>query len=76
MYDILCELAKETGKSPNEVLERALDDYCRRVFLEGLSADFARLKADPEAWAEELEERKRWEATLMDGLDNDEYEWR
>lgn len=37
-----------------------------------MAADSAALKADPEAWAEELAERKLWEATLMDGLDPDE----
>jgi hypothetical protein len=33
---------------------------------------YAALRADTEAWAEELKERKLWEATLMDGLDPDE----
>jgi len=27
------------------------------VFFEGLAADYAALKADPEAWADELAER-------------------
>jgi len=30
------------------------------VFFEGLAADYAALKADPEAWADELAERKLW----------------
>jgi hypothetical protein len=30
------------------------------------------LRADSEAWAEHLAERKLWDATLMDGLDPDE----
>lgn len=69
---ILSELAEQTGLPEAELLEKALDDYRRRVFFEGLAADFAALKADPEAWAEELAERKLWDATLMDGLDPDE----
>ncbi len=55
-----------------EVLDKALDDFRRKVFFEGLAADYAALKAEPEAWAEELAERKLWETTLMDGLDPDE----
>ena len=50
----------------------ALDDYRRKVFFEGLAADYAALKADPKAWAEELAERQLWDATLLDGLDPEE----
>jgi hypothetical protein len=66
---VLHELAAETGKSPLEVLDKALDDYRRKVFFEKLTAEYAELKTDPQAWAEELAERKLWDATLMDGLD-------
>ena len=69
---ILKELAEQTGQTMMEVLDMALDAYRRKVFFEGLNADYAALRADPEAWAEELAERKLWEATLMDGLDPDE----
>ena len=66
---LLQALAGETGQSPTEVLEKALDQYRRQVFFEGLAADYAALRADSEAWAEELEERKLWDTTLMDGLE-------
>jgi hypothetical protein len=65
---MLQELAEQTGLGVTEILDKALDDYRRKVFFEGLAADYAALKADPEVWAEELAERKLWEATLMDGL--------
>lgn len=68
----LTALAEQTGQTMAEVLDKALDDYRRKVFFEQLRADYVALKADPEAWAEELAERKLWEATLMDGLDPDE----
>src|SRR5438067_487242 len=71
-HRVLRELAEQTDQTMGEVLERALDDYRRKVFFQGLAADFAALKADPEAWADELEERRLWEATLTDGLDPDE----
>jgi hypothetical protein len=69
---LLQELAGQTGQSPTEVLEQALDQYRRHVFFEGLAADYAALRADSEAWAEEREERNLWDTTLMDGLDAEE----
>jgi hypothetical protein len=39
----------------------------RRKFLEGLNEDFKTLKEDSEAWQEELDERKMWYKTLLDG---------
>ena len=71
-HEILRELAQQTGQTTMEVLDKALEAYRRQVFLEAVNAGYAALRADPEAWAEELEERKLWEATLMDGLDSDE----
>lgn len=41
----------------------------REEFLTQLAADFAALRDRPADWAEELEERRLWEATLADGLD-------
>ena len=71
-HRILQELAEQTGQTMMELLDKALDAYRRQLFFEGLNADFAALRADPEAWAEELGEQT-WEATMMDGLDPDEH---
>jgi hypothetical protein len=71
-YQLLQELSEKTGQSTLEVLDRALDAYRRKLFFEQLHAGYAELRADPEAWAEHLAERKLWDATLMDGLDPDE----
>src|SRR5271156_6416791 len=71
-HRVLRELAEQTGQTMMDVLDKALDAYRRKLFFEGLNADYAVLRADPEAWSEELVERKLWEATLMDGLDPDE----
>ena len=57
-YRLLRELAEQTGQSVPEVLDKALDDCRRKVFFEGLAADYAALKADPQAWAEEVAERQ------------------
>lgn len=65
-------LSEQTGKSVPEILDNAVEEYRRKLFFEGVDRDFATLKANPEAWAEELEERRLFENTLMDGLDSDE----
>lgn len=71
-HRILRELAEQTGQSMTEVLDQALDAYRRKLFFEQMNAGYAALRADPQAWAEELAERKLWETTLMDGLDPNE----
>ncbi len=65
----LAALAKENGLSMQTILDRAVEAYRRQSFLEALNADFATLQAQSEEWAEEMEERKLWEQTLADGLE-------
>jgi hypothetical protein len=67
----LRELATESGRAAIDILEAAVDAYRRQFFLEQLNEQFARLRADPAAWREELAERKLWEGTLMDGLEDE-----
>lgn len=71
-HRVLQMLCQQTGRSVSEILDKAVEEYRRKVFFEGVDRDFAALKADPEAWADELEERRLFENTLMDGLDPDE----
>lgn len=70
-HQALKELAKVTGEPMPAVLDRAIEDFRRRVFLEGLSQDFAELRADPKRWEEEQSERKTWDAALADGLEDE-----
>jgi hypothetical protein len=49
------------------LIEQAVEQYRRRLFLEGLNEDFKALREDPQAWQEELEERALWDNTLLDG---------
>ena len=55
-------------------LRDRISDERRNQFWTDVNEAFAKLKSDPDAWAAELEERKLWDTTLMDGLDPDE-EW-
>jgi hypothetical protein len=71
-HRLLEKLAEQTGQTMTDVLDKALDAYRRKLFFDRLNAGYAELRADPEAWAEHLAERKQWDTTLMDGLDPDE----
>ena len=64
----LRELAEQSGETMADVLAKAIDFYRRKVFLEGLNADFGVLRSDSKAWKEELAERRSWDATLADDL--------
>ena len=72
-HQLLKQLAEQTGQTMTDVLDKALDAYRRKLFFEQLNAGYAELRADPQAWAEHVAERKRWGATLMDGLDPAEH---
>lgn len=69
-YAKLRQLAKESGTTMPAVLAEAIDELYRRRFLEECNQAYARLKADPKAWKQELEQRRAWEETLGDGLED------
>ena len=55
--DTLPELAQELKEPMQEVLAKAVEAYWGRHILEAHNAAYAALRADPKAWAEEMEER-------------------
>lgn len=67
----LHEIAGEEGASLQDVLARAVDAYRKARFFQQMNAAYDRLRAAPEAWAQELEEREAWDATLMDDIEAD-----
>lgn len=66
----LQQLSKATGRSQTALLEEAVEELRRKRIFEEANRAYTALKADPKAWAEELEERKSWETTLGDGQDD------
>jgi hypothetical protein len=70
-YVKLKETVAETGEPMIVVLAKAVDAYRRHAFLEGVNADFAALRDDRRAWAEEQSDRDAWDATLADDLQGD-----
>jgi hypothetical protein len=70
--DTVHDLARDVGVSMAEIVEQAVEAYRRRCFVEAINAGYAELRADPEAWAAYQEELGAWDATLLDGLEQDD----
>jgi predicted transcriptional regulator len=66
-HQSLREMAQAEHQSMQAVLEKAVEEYRRRRFLEDVNSAYAALRNDPEAWQEIQAERAEWEA-LSDGL--------
>ena len=66
---VLRELARRQGQPVQSVLKQASDSYRREKFLEEANTAFAALRSNPEAWAEERQERDLWDQTAGDGLE-------
>ena len=56
----LGSIAKESDLSMQTMIDKAVDTYRKQAFLEGLNADFATLRSDPDKWAAEIQEREFW----------------
>lgn len=69
-HGALSEIASNENKSIQAVLENLVYEYRRRQMFEETNRAYAALRADPVAWAAELEEQALWETTLMDGLED------
>ena len=50
------------------LVDEAGETLRRRRFLEQVNATYARLREDPDGWAEIEAERRDWDITLPDGL--------
>jgi predicted transcriptional regulator len=67
----LDELAEICGASKTSILEKAVKAFLKEQFLKKAAEDAAYIRANPELWAIELAERKEWDATLADGLEDE-----
>lgn len=70
--DVLRELAQIRHESMQAVLERAVEEYRRKRFLEDVNAAYAEQRKDRAGWAELEAERTAWDVTLGDGLEDGE----
>ncbi|MDF5733448.1 MAG: hypothetical protein PUP92_37095 [Rhizonema sp. PD38] len=67
-HNLLKELAARSGDSMQVILDKAIEQYRRQVFLQEANQAYAALRNQSEAWEVELEEREAWNTTLSDGL--------
>jgi hypothetical protein len=51
------------------VLDKAIEDYRRYLFLVQANKAFEALRQDEDLWQEELAERQLWDQTLADGVE-------
>ncbi len=65
---ILKELAAQIGKTMQEILDKAIEEYRRKSFLISVNDAYAVLRKDSKAWKNLEKERKEWDTTLSDGL--------
>ncbi|GAX41283.1 hypothetical protein NIES4075_22520 [Tolypothrix sp. NIES-4075] len=68
-HNILKELAARSGESMQAILDQAIEQYRRQMFLESANQAYAALRNNSEALQAELEEREAWDITLADGLE-------
>lgn len=69
-YDKLNKLEVEIGASKQVIIEQALDKLMRENLIKRANKAYEKLKSNPQAWQEELEERATWESTITDGLED------
>lgn len=67
-HQALKEIAAATGEALQDALDRAIEERRRRVYLEGLNADYAAVRRNRKASAELDRENAAWDRTSDDGL--------
>ncbi len=70
--NLLREIARTEGRSMQVVVERALEQYRRRRFLDLVNDDWSGVRDEPGEWRTVHTERKGLDGTLADGLPLDE----
>ena len=67
---LLDRLSEESSDSKQDLMEKAMKLLMRTYFLEKTNKEYAELKNNESAWADEESEREIWDITLYDGLDD------
>jgi hypothetical protein len=66
----LKEIADATGRSMQDALDEAIEEQRRRLYLEGLNADYASLRRDTAAHRDRMKEVEAWDRANLDGLED------
>lgn len=68
-HQSLLKLAETSGESIQTVLDRAIENYRKYIFLVEANQAFTALRQNDQLWQEELAERQVWDQTMGDGVD-------
>lgn len=60
----LDELSKMTGDSKQKLMERALQNLAKKLFIIKANEEYLLLKKNKQAWKELQEEQEAWDVTL------------
>ena len=71
-HELLRDLAAQSNSTITAVVDEAVRDLQRKKFWADFNAAGEALQADPEAWADLRREDEAWEATLADGLEEEQ----
>lgn len=72
VYNDIKTMAKQQNENIQDVVEHAVAEYKKKKFFDNLNDAYAKLRADPEAWKQDLEEREEWDKVLTDGLEKED----
>lgn len=64
-------LSELTGQSKQKLLDQAITLFAHEQILKKANEQYTLIKNDPQAWKELEDERKEWDITLADGLNDD-----
>ena len=67
----LKELSLISHQNLLDIMKEAINRYYREEFWSAVEQSYQKLKEDKELYNDDLEERKLWDITLMDGLEDD-----
>jgi hypothetical protein len=67
-HKTLLQLAQSSGDDLVTIMDRAVENYHRYIFLVQADRAFATLKQNEELWQEEIAERQAWDVTIADGV--------
>lgn len=70
-YNTIKEISRHTHRSKQEIVEDAIEEYRRKLFLIEANKAFNDLRDNHKKWQDELEEREEWEVTITDGLEKE-----
>jgi hypothetical protein len=67
-HKTLLQLTQSSGDDFVTIIDRAVENYRRYVFLVQADRAFAVLRQNEELWQDEIAERQAWDLTIADGV--------